>query len=183
MRMVLLSLLRALTAQVRPPEAWSQADIATRRLQPDAFVQLPAGVRTELQRLGCTVPQLHTGGAPHNVVRGQFNDTAGADWAVLCSRQRESSILVFWDGGVTNPSEIAHSPDLQFLQVVPPGQIGFSRAISLASPEYILERHKRYGGPKPPELTHAGINDVFVDKASKVWYWHGGKWRQLTGAD
>jgi hypothetical protein len=31
--------------------------------------------------------------------------------------------------------------------------------------------------------THAGINDVFVGKASVVWYWHQGKWLELTGAN
>ena len=172
-----------LGAQVPSSEAWARADVATRRLPPDAFSGLPQLLRAELRQRGCTVPQVYTGGRLHNVIRGQFNDGNEADWAVLCSRQRESSILIFWDGRPTHIDEIAHSPDLQFLQVVAPGQIGFSREISVASPDFILERHRRYGGPKPPALTHAGIDDAFLGKASQVWYWHRGKWLQLTGAD
>ena len=179
----LLWLFCALGAQLPPAHEWATADVATRRLSPDDFRELPQLVRAELRRRGCTVPQMYAAGRRHNVIRSQFNDGAEADWAVLCSRQRQSSILVFWEGGPADIDEIAHGPDLQFLQIVAPGQIRFSREISVATADYILERHKRYGGPKPPALTHAGINDVFVDKASLVWYWHRGKWLHLTGAD
>ncbi|PYR66590.1 MAG: hypothetical protein DMG20_12690 [Acidobacteria bacterium] len=40
-----------------------------------------------------------------------------------------------------------------------------------------------YGGPKPPPIDHLGINDVFIEKASVVWYFYQGKWLQLQGAD
>ena len=43
--------------------------------------------------------------------------------------------------------------------------------------------HELYGGPKPPPLDHDGINDMFVGKASVVWYRYQGRWLQLTGAD
>jgi hypothetical protein len=80
-------------------------------------------------------------------------------------------------------SQLAARPDADFLQVVAPGEIGFSRAIAVASPDFIREHHERYGGTTPPPLIHAGINDAFVEKASVVWYRHQGKWLQLTGAD
>jgi hypothetical protein len=47
----------------------------------------------------------------------------------------------------------------------------------------IRQHHEPFGGMKPPPLTHAGINDAFVGKASVVWYWPEGKWRELTGAN
>jgi hypothetical protein len=28
-----------------------------------------------------------------------------------------------------------------------------------------------------------GINNIFVEKGSLVWYWDGGRWLKLTGAD
>jgi len=43
--------------------------------------------------------------------------------------------------------------------------------------------HELYGGPKPPPLHHDGINDMFVGKASVVWYRYQGRWLQRTGAD
>ena len=172
-----------LAAQVPSPEAWSQADTATRRLPPSEFSALPNAVRTELDRRGCTIPQVYTGGRPHNVVRGAFRRAGQVDVAVLCSRARTSAILVFWDGDPRHIEEIAVKPDADFLQMIALDRIGFSRAIGVASPDYIRERSRQYGGPQPPSLAHDGINDAFVEKASVVWYWHEGRWLRLTGAD
>ncbi len=180
---ILWSFSSLVEGQVPPPDAWVRADVATLRLDPSHFVQVPESLKSELRRRGCSVPQVYSGGRPHNVIRGNFTSGNQVDWAVLCSRDRTSSILVFRGGNANAVSRIAAKPDADFLQVVAPGQIGFSRAIGVASPEYIREHHQRYGGPKPPPLTHAGINDAFVEKASVVWYWHQGKWLQLTGAD
>ena len=184
-RMVVLVAIAAawLATQVPSPEAWSQADTATRRLPPSEFSTLPNAVRTELDRRGCTIPQVYTGGRPHNVVRGAFRRAGQVDVAVLCSRARTSAILVFRAGDPHDIEEIAARPDADFLQVIAPGRIGFSRAIGVASPDYIRERSRQYGGPLPPSLAHDGINDAFVEKASVVWYWHEGRWLQLTGAD
>lgn len=165
------------------PEDWTRADQATVRLEPGAFPDLPLAVREELQRRGCTIPQAFTGGSPHNAVRGRFISSRETDWAVLCSRQRTSSILVFRAGSPTAVIELARRPDADFLQVTGPGSIGYSRAVGVASPQYIREHHEQYGGAQPPPIDHDGINDIFVEKASIVWYWHAGRWLQLTGAD
>jgi hypothetical protein len=37
--------------------------------------------------------------------------------------------------------------------------------------------------PRMLQVTHTGINDAFVEKASVVWYWHTGKWLQLTASN
>ena len=80
--------------------------------------------------------------------------------------------------------ELARQPDRNYLQNVGPGGvIGFSRALGVADPKFIREHHEWYGGPEPPPLDHDGINDMFVGKASVVWYRHAGRWLQLTGAD
>ncbi len=95
-----------------------------------------------------------------------------------------SAILVFRGGTTDAVSELGERPDADFLQAVTAGgAVGFSRAIGIADPTYIQERHRRYGGPTPPRLDHDGINDIFVEKASVVWYWSGGTWLQLQGAD
>lgn len=80
-------------------------------------------------------------------------------------------------------SELAERADQDFLQVTGPGTIGFSRVLGVATPRSIREHRQRYGGPKPPSLDHDGINDMFVEKASLVWYWHRNQWLQLAGAD
>ena len=170
-------------SQLSSPQAWVQADRATLRIDPAEFTELPQSVQTDLRRRGCSVPQPFTNGRRQNVIRGSFTQAGKVDWAVLCSRELASTILVFRNGGRAVVDELARRPDADFLQVVEPNRIGFSRAIAVASAEYIREHHARYGGPEPPTLTHVGINDVFVGKASVVWYWHQGKWLQLTGAD
>ena len=91
-------------AQLPAPEGWSRADVATRRLAPSAFADLPEALRAELDRRGCTIPQLNTEGRPHNVIRGAFRTPGERDVAVLCSRARTSAILVFWAGDPVVPA-------------------------------------------------------------------------------
>lgn len=163
---------------------FTRADAETIRLKPAVFEGLPLQVRQELERRGCVVPQSYSDRFPHNVIRGRFTSDAQVDIAVLCSRQRVSAILVFRGGTTDAVSELAKRPDADFLQVVAAGGVvGFSRAVGIADPKYIQEHHQRYGGPTPPRLDHDGINDIFVEKGSVVWYWSAGKWLQLQGAD
>lgn len=171
-------------ARVPAPQNWEQADAATVRLKPDVFSDLSAQIRKELDRRGCTVPQSYAKTSPHNVVRGRFTSAVQMDVAVLCSKAHTSSILVFRGGSTASVGELAAHPDSQFLQTIGPGNaIGYSRSIASASPKYIRDHYDRYGGLKPPPLDHDGIDDGFDGKASVVWYWYGGKWLQLTGAD
>jgi hypothetical protein len=174
----------ALAGAQRPgPEAWARAGEEVRRLNPADFPDLPAVVRDELTRRGCTIPQVHGDARPHNIVRGTFRRARQGDIAVLCSREGISSILIFWGHDFRTTAEIASRTDEGYLQVVAPGEIGYSREIVTAPPDFIRRQHQRYGGPKPPTLSHDGINDLFVGKASVVWYLHDGKWLQLAGVD
>src|SRR2546427_9317001 len=83
----------ALTATVSTQD-WSAADRATRRLQPSAFPEIPKGVRMELERRGCTIPQTSASARPENIIKGQFTSRDQVDWAALCSVRRTSTILV-----------------------------------------------------------------------------------------
>jgi hypothetical protein len=140
-------------------------------------------VRDYLERRRCTIPQSVFDKTPHNVIRGRFMSATRTDIAVLCSVDRASTVLVFRGGATSEVSELARHPDEVFLQVVNPGVVGYSRALGVADPRYIREHHAALGGPQPPPLDHDGINDIFVEKASVVWYWYRGKWLQLQGAD
>lgn len=182
-----LAVALAASLGARTPDAWERADAATLRLEPEAFRALPAPLRRELTRRGCRIPQsspgsLSTSPRPHNVISGRFRKAGQVDWAVLCSRNRASSILVFWGGSVRDVDELAASPDRAFLQVTGPG-IRYSRLLAVASPAAIQRYHQAHGGPDPPRLAHDGIDDHFQGKASVVRYWAGGRWLELTGAD
>ena len=163
---------------------WDAADRATKRLAPDVFGNLPVSVRKELRRRGCTVPQPFTAKDPENVISGHFTSGNQTDWAVLCSRRGISSLLVFRGGVSSNPPEIAAEADRASLQIVGrDGVIGYSRVIATATSGSIRDHYKAHGGPKPPLLDHDGISDVFIEKASVVWYWYRGRWLKLQGGD
>jgi hypothetical protein len=118
-----------------------------------------------------------------NLIKGEFAKPGQTDWAVLCSLGRVSSILIFWNGSVTNVAEIAKRKDIDRLQSWGHDKMVYSWAIAPVGKEYILEHYNAYGGPKPPPINHQGINDAFFGKASVVLYFYEGKWLQLTGAD
>lgn len=78
-----------------------RADEATLRVKPRAFPNLPARVSTELERRDCTVPQPYGAARQaQNVISGGFISEGKKDWAVLCSHEKRSVILVFDEGGV-----------------------------------------------------------------------------------
>src|SRR5262245_53490012 len=162
---------------------WHKANSEVVRLAPSNFKQLPKELIQELERRRCTIPQVWGSRQPNNVIRGEFLKKGQTDWAVLCSVNMKSSILVFASGSASNPMKIAEGEDLNVLQDIGRGQIGYSRQIEPVGEKYILDHYHAYGGPKPPPIDHLGINDAFVEKASVVLYFYQGKWLRLTGAD
>jgi hypothetical protein len=73
--------------------------------------------------------------------------------------------------------------DRNFLQGITANEIGFSRGITPVRKDFIMRHYDAYGGLKPPPIDHQGIDDAFIEKASVTWYFQGGKWLRLTGAD
>ena len=74
-------------------------------------------------------------------------------------------------------------PTSTILQDVGRGRIGFSRSIRVADAERILNKHASHADREPPRTGLAGVEDLFLEKASRTWYWHDGKWLQLAGSD
>lgn len=184
MRLVSLSLLflTLIGFETGTGQDWAAADIATTRLKPASFTEVPGAIRAELERLGCTVPQPHGATRRANVIRGNFTSSRQVDWAALCSRERVSVILVFRGASTTDVVELPGKPDRDHLQTLSGGVIGFSRELAVASATFIREHHDRGDTPLPP-LDHDGIDDRFIGKGSVVWYWTGGRWLQLAGSN
>jgi len=188
--LVALTALVSLTAAIglarrsqEPTRKFNEADFQVTRVAPSAFPELPANIRRELERCGCTIPQVRADEKPRNVIEGEFTRKGQTDWAVLCSVNRVSTILVFRNASDRNPLELAREADIDKLQAVAGDVIAYSRTISRVGREYILSHYGAYGGPKPPTIDHQGIDDAFVGKASVVHYFHAGRWLKLTGAD
>ena len=159
---------------------WSRADAATVRLMPSAFSNLPLSVRSAMERRGCTVPQPVDSGRPRNVISGHFTDARSTGWAVLCSRERRSAVLVFRGKDFSDVDTLAEAPDSEYLQTVSGGRIGFSRALSVAAPNVV--KRSRFA-TKPGVVDHDGIVDVFEGKGSTIWYWSENKWISALGSD
>jgi hypothetical protein len=143
--------------------------------EPSSFTQLSAAIIDVLNNEGCRVPQgiINNEVVSTNVISGEFAQKGQTDWAVLCSRQGRQYIRIFWGGPARCPSRIP----------VGSGGDQFDRAIGTAGRKFIMDRHKAYGGPKPPPIAHLGINYQYLERASVVHYCHRDKWLELTGAD
>ena len=182
-----IAALAAIAASCSAQIAWDAANRDVLRLPPAAFKQLPQNLVADLERRGCTIPQVPPEASMskglQNIIRGEFQKPGQTDWAVLCSVRRVSSILIFWNGSEIKPAEIAKMDDIDGLQGWAGGKAVYSRLIDPVGKRYIIDHYQAYGGPKPPPIDHQGINDVFVGKASVVMYWYGGNWLQLSGAD
>jgi hypothetical protein len=169
MRLEVVLLASTLLA-IAPPQDPAVGRIP-RRLKPSAFPELPAAVRNELDRRGCTVPQPNDATHSANVIRGRFTSALQTDWAVLWSAGGISAILVFRGGSTATLARIAARPDSD------------ERELGVANAAFIRQHYDWYGGPKPPPLNHDGIDDIVVEKASLVLYWYRGRWLELTGSN
>jgi hypothetical protein len=162
---------------------FEKADEQTVRLPASAFRELPYLVRIELDRRGCTIPQVWDAAKPVNVIKGSFIRAGQIDWAALCSVRRISTILIFRNSTVDHVIEIGREADVAKLQGVGGYKIGYSREISAVGRDFIMRHYQAYEGVKPPPINHLGIDDAFVEKSSMVHYFYRGKWIELTGAD
>jgi hypothetical protein len=155
------------------------------RLAPSAFSALSPTVRRDLERRGCRIPQSFARRDPHNVVRGRFTRAGQMDIAVLCSTGITSTILVFRGGTTSEVVELASQSDETFLQTIAAdGRLGYSRALAVANSTHIRQHHAECGGLEPPtRIDHDGLEDIFVEKASVIWYWYRGRWLMLQGSD
>jgi hypothetical protein len=138
---------------------------------PSEFRELPPNLKSELERRGCTIP-VDLPVSP-NVVRGQFAKHGEFDWAVLCSTQHVTTLLVFWNGSPQNATELLAIPNYNNVSewyIRPVGK------------NFIEQHYRAYGGPKPPPIDHEGIESG-GEHASTVFYRYRGKWLHLQGAD
>lgn len=168
---------------VDPPRPTPVAEQTVRRLNPADFPELPPAVAAVLSRRGCTIPQPDRDGPGVNVIRGEFFEAGSVGWAVLCSTEGKSSILVFRSGQDEKPEALGESEDANYYSGTGQAWTSYSRRITAVDRKFIVSHYRAYGGPRPPAIGHHGIDDAFLEKASVVWYRHGGKWVRLQGAD
>jgi len=150
---------------------------------PQSYAELPASIAAALTKEGCRIPQGTIDGkiVASNVISGSFAKKGQSDWAILCSKNGRQYIKVFWGGSARCTSRIDKGPVMSDDEIKQ--GLEFDRAIDTVDRKFILDHYEAYGGPKPPEITHLGINYEFLEKASVVHYCYEGQWLELTGAD
>src|ERR1700744_4227940 len=84
---------------------------AFRMLPPATFTELPAPVLHDLEKRHCMIPQTYEARNPENVIHGAFREPGSNDWAVLCSQDGTSTLLVYWNGASAKPAELAAQVD------------------------------------------------------------------------
>lgn len=180
--LALLAIATATSSAAATQDSWVRANVATPRLAPAMFPELPVSARLDLDQRGCRIPQSFERGTqrrPNNVVAGMFTAPGARDWAVLCSIRDTSRILVYREGVDGPPDSLAVAADHAYLQTIGEGRIGFSRSISRVSADQVRRRNSGRAG----EINHDGIADAFVGKASVIRYRAGARWLEIPGAD
>jgi hypothetical protein len=168
----------------KEPHKLRGAILDLERLPPSTFRQLPRNVVRSLHARGCAIPQTDLEPKPNNVISGEFAKRGQTDWAVLCSRGGNSSILVFWGRGIKSPAELAKAPDDAYWLGNNEEGFHYYRHLMTADRKYILVHYREYGrGEFIPPIKHDGIDDGFLEKGSEVYYFYRGKWVSLPGAD
>jgi len=181
-----------------------QADdpVVIPQLPPSQFPGLPARFRQQLENRGCSIPQVlgwplapGTTGATEtrmNVIAGHFARSDQLDWAALCYKNGQSSILVFWGKPTACAAELARKTDSEALRGEESQHFRgwiFSRRIDWI-PGWAtnsMTREAEAGGgqwvKKPPDYRapgHAAIQDaVYTGYFTHVYYCSGGNWYTL----
>ena len=129
-----------------------------------------------MEARGCRIPQeaFEGGKTANNVITGEFARAGQKDWATLCSKGGTSSILLFWGGPTTCPSELRPDDDAKYFQ----GDT-YSRGIRA------VDEADLQGFDSPPAeglMTHQGIEDAFTGKVSTVVSCINGKWQEVASA-
>jgi hypothetical protein len=147
-----------------------------RHLPVSSFPALPDGVRDELNRRGCSIPQTYEAHQPENVVHANLEGRGNTDWAVLCAAQGTVSLLVFFGGGSQQPAELASAPETERLQPHDAsGVLGFNWGIDPASPRLVAEAQTGLI-PRPPKLDHDALADEIVEHKTIYHFYAKGAW-------
>ena len=153
-----------------------------RHLPVNAFPQLPPAVQAELNRRGCLIPQTYEAHRPENVVHASLEHKGSSDWAVLCSVNGASSLLVFLSSS-GDPVVLSTAAETSRLQAHGSSKVlGFNWGIDPASPEQIHEAQLGMHHP-PPRADHDALADSIIEGRTIYRFYSHGTWTVLDTQD
>ncbi len=154
-----------------------------RHLPVSSFPDLPLGVKDQLDRLDCLIPQSYEARQPENVVHASLERPGSTDWAVLCSAQGTVSLLVFFGSGSNQPYTLASAPETERIQSHgSAGILGFNWAIDPASPQDVHEAQLGMRHP-PPRLDHDALADSVIDQRTVYHFYLSNAWTLIDTQD
>ncbi len=174
------------SAQSPPLNTSGQIDIGghtvnyiIRRLPPSSFPKLPAPIRGALEARSCLIPQSYQAHKPENVVRASLSAPNSADWAVLCSTNGTTSLLVFFATTPQEPTVLATTPETERLALnLSTGVYGFNWVIDPASPERVHEAQLNMR-THIPAIDHDALADSVIDHRTVYHFLVNGTWTLL----
>jgi hypothetical protein len=166
------------------------------QLPPSQFPELPARFRQQLENRGCSIPQVsgwplepgvtEATQARMNVIAGHFARNDQVDWAALCRKDGQSSILVFWGKPTACAAELAPETDSEALRGEESQDFRgwiFSRRINWSpggAKDFATEADEGHWLKKPPDYRaqgHAAITDTaYASLSIRTYYCSGGNW-------
>ena len=174
----------ALTERGTVSVSGKEVPYVIRRLPVSSFPQLPEPIATELEKLGCMIPQTYEAHRPENVVEGSFERTGSSDWAVLCSTRGTAKLMVFFGSALeSGPTVLATEPETaRLVRHDPTDVMGFAWGIDPATPQQVREAQSgmQHRGPR---LDHDAVADTFVEKATVYHFFARNSWEVIDTTD
>jgi len=154
-------------------------DYKIRMLPLSSFPGLPSTIVSGLNEQHCLIPQTFEARRPENVIHGEFEKRGSSDWAMLCSHDGSTKLLVFFSGAFDKPTTLAEWKDTDRMSSEKPSDdLGSAWGINTIPPDGMahtpsVHRH----GP----FDHDGIEDDYLEHSSIVHYYRNGNWLALEG--
>jgi len=131
------------------------------------------------------------GVARSNVISGAFSAKGAVEWAVLCSIEDTSQILILNATNGAAVDSLNRSGDSGWIQGNGNNTWLFSRQIyvvpmsdlNVVPADTTSEYAVYYGAILPKPIDHDGIGEAFLDKASTTFYFAQGKWIGVGSSD
>ena len=160
---------------------------SVRRLAPASFPALPVAIRNDLERRRCLVPQPYDAHASTNIVHGAFRSASVSEWAILCSAQDTSQILLYrapTNGDARPIDSLQRAADVGWMQQTSDTGWGFSRVLRTLPLERIRTWHRDIDGHTIPQpVDHDAIEQLFLGKAAEAFYCAAGRWYHQVTTD
>jgi hypothetical protein len=165
------------------PVSWAQY----RYLKTNQFPNVPKPIQEKLAAMGCEIPQSSDNSEPHNILKGQFAAAGQWDWAVVCSKNKQSILVILWGGPAQCDSKpwgpYGDKETSEGLNQPPAGPKKYFLTLEKVSAKF-LNAHAEYQELKLPKgFTHDALGYSFPELGGHNDYCYNGKWVELGYVD